>query len=52
MMKPLKSDEINGNWTNIGTRLRWSYRSIPEERVGIFREKAQALLPEFFLITK
>jgi hypothetical protein len=37
-----------GGWANIGTRLRWPYRSFPEDRVGVLREKARELLPEFF----
>jgi dihydrodipicolinate synthase/N-acetylneuraminate lyase len=41
-----------GGWANIGTRLRWPYRSIPEERVTVLQKKAQQLLPEFFQTTK
>ena len=37
-----------GGWANIGMRLRWPYRSIPEDSVGVLREKARKLLPEFF----
>jgi len=37
-----------GGWTDIGTRLRWPYKSIPEKEVVPVREKAARYLPEFF----
>ena len=46
-MKPLKAEEIRGNWANIGTRLRWPYRWIPEPEVQRLRKIAEESLPEF-----
>ena len=37
-----------GGWTDIGTRLRWPYKSIPEKEVLAVREKAARYLPGFF----
>jgi dihydrodipicolinate synthase/N-acetylneuraminate lyase len=37
-----------GGWTDIGTRLRWPYKSIPEKEVMAVREKAARYLPGFF----
>lgn len=37
-----------GNWAHIGTRLRWPYRSIPEEDAHRLRPVARAMLPELF----
>jgi 4-hydroxy-tetrahydrodipicolinate synthase len=38
-----------GGWTDISSRLRWPYRSIPEADVLSVREKCAELLPEVFL---
>lgn len=37
-----------GGWTQITPRLRWPYRSIPNENIVPVRNKAKQLLPEFF----
>ncbi|HUT25688.1 MAG TPA: dihydrodipicolinate synthase family protein [Sumerlaeia bacterium] len=37
-----------GGWANIGTRLRWPYRSVPETEVSRLRPIAERALPEFF----
>lgn len=37
-----------GGWANIGTRLRWPYKSIPENEVEAVRLRAKKWLPEFF----
>lgn len=37
-----------GGWADVGEKLRWPYRSIPEGFVGLFREKAKKIIPEFF----
>ncbi|HMI01636.1 MAG TPA: dihydrodipicolinate synthase family protein [Pedobacter sp.] len=37
-----------GGWTNISPRLRWPYRSIPEDDILSVREKCAELLPEVF----
>ena len=37
-----------GGWSNIGTRLRWPYKWIPEEEVASARKVCKELLPEFF----
>lgn len=37
-----------GGWADIGTRLRWPYKWIPEEEVPRAREVCKRLLPEFF----
>jgi dihydrodipicolinate synthase/N-acetylneuraminate lyase len=38
-----------GGWGDIGTRLRWPYRWIPEEHVPHARKIAKRLLPAFLL---
>lgn len=38
-----------GGWANIGTRLRFPYRSIPEEEAKRLQPIARHLLPEFFV---
>jgi len=38
-----------GNWANVGTRLRWPYRGIPEEEVQRLRPLVQQELPELFI---
>lgn len=37
-----------GGWCAIDSRLRWPYRQIPMDDVARVREKAKALIPEFF----
>ena len=37
-----------GGWANVGTRLRWPYRSIPDALVERLRPAAQQRLPELF----
>lgn len=37
-----------GGWADIGTRLRWPYRSIGESEVESLRKVCRSLLPEFF----
>ncbi|GAB3918272.1 dihydrodipicolinate synthase family protein [Larkinella terrae] len=39
---------VVGGWANVGSRLRWPYRFIPESEAGRVREAAQRLIPEFF----
>ena len=36
-----------GGWSNISTRVRWPYRSIPEEDVFRIRTVCREILPEF-----
>ncbi len=38
-----------GGWSNIGTRLRFPYRAIPESLVVELREIAQQMIPELFV---
>lgn len=37
-----------GNWADIGTRLRWPYRSIPANEVAAVRREARTMLPDWF----
>lgn len=37
-----------GGWADVGPRLRWPYKSIPEELVEPARKKARQIIPEFF----
>ncbi len=37
-----------GAWTEITTKLRWPYRSIPDSEAERLRPVARELLPEFF----
>lgn len=37
-----------GGWADVGSRLRWPYRSIPESFVEPVRQKAKEIIPEFF----
>jgi len=39
---------VVGAWTPIGTRIRWPYKSIPQEEVGMIRLKCADILPEVF----
>jgi len=36
-----------GGWADVGAKLRWPYRSIPEELVAPTRQKVKAIIPEF-----
>jgi 4-hydroxy-tetrahydrodipicolinate synthase len=36
-------------WANIGTRLRWPYRSVDGHRIAKVREEARLIIPEFFI---
>ena len=38
-----------GGWADVGTTMRWPYRSIPTSEAERLRPIAQAMLPEFFL---
>jgi 4-hydroxy-tetrahydrodipicolinate synthase len=37
-----------GAWADIGTRLRWPYRSIPEREAERFRATAREMIPELW----
>lgn len=37
-----------GGWADVGTRLRWPYRSVPESEVEKLRTIARTALPELF----
>lgn len=37
-----------GDWADVGSKLRWPYRSIPSELVPSVRKKAKDFIPEFF----
>lgn len=37
-----------GGYVQVGTRLRWPYRFIPESEVAAVRKRAKQLIPEFF----
>ena len=37
-----------GNWSQVGTRLRWPYRGVPEVEAGRLRPIARQQLPELF----
>jgi 4-hydroxy-tetrahydrodipicolinate synthase len=37
-----------GNWSSIGTRMRWPYRSIPREHADRLRPIARSEIPELF----
>jgi len=41
-----------GNWSRVGTRLRWPYRWIPEEDVAPLRKIAHTELAKFFTLAK
>lgn len=38
-----------GSWAEVGTRLRWPYKWIPEAEVGAAKKVCRELLPEFFV---
>ena len=38
-----------GGWANVGTRLRWPYKSVDEASIPAIRRKTALLLPEFFM---
>lgn len=37
-----------GGWGPLGPRLRWPYRSIPENEISVVRAAGRKLIPEFF----
>ena len=37
-----------GGWADIGTRMRWPYRGVPEDRVATLRAEALNVIPELF----
>jgi len=37
-----------GRWADVGPKLRWPYRSIPESFLEPVRSKAKQIIPEFF----
>lgn len=37
-----------GGWADVGTRLRWPYRWVPEKEVAAVRQACRKLVPEFF----
>lgn len=37
-----------GGWADVGAKLRWPYRSIPENEVERVRREAKKIIPEFF----
>ena len=37
-----------GDWADVGAKLRWPYRSIPEEYVEKVRREGRRIIPEFF----
>jgi dihydrodipicolinate synthase/N-acetylneuraminate lyase len=39
---------ITGAWADIGNKLRWPYRSIPEEYTAFARTEGRKIIPEFF----
>lgn len=41
-----------GNWSRVGTRLRWPYRWIPETEVEPLRQAAQSEMPRFFALAR
>ncbi len=38
-----------GGWSNIGLKLRWPYKSVPEYQAKRLRPIAEKLIPEFFV---
>ena len=40
-----------GDWADVGSKLRWPYRSVPETLVPQIRNKAKSMIPEFFLFS-
>lgn len=38
---------LAGGWADVGSRLRWPYRSIPEKYVPEIRKRAHDIIPEF-----
>ena len=37
-----------GGWANVGSKLRWPYRSIPESYLDTIRKQSRQIIPEFF----
>ncbi len=40
---------ILGGWADVGSKLRWPYRSIPSDLADIYRVNAKKIIPEFFI---
>jgi dihydrodipicolinate synthase/N-acetylneuraminate lyase len=38
-----------GGWADVGAKLRWPYKSIPENLVEPIRKEAEKIIPEFFV---
>jgi hypothetical protein len=43
---------VVGGWADLGTRLRWPYRFIPETEARPVRDAGRRLIPEFFVTNK
>ncbi len=41
-----------GGWADVGSKLRWPYRSIPESLVESVRQEGIKIIPEFMYFTK
>jgi len=39
---------IVGGWVDVGSKMRWPYRSIPESYIKKVREEGKEIIPEFF----
>lgn len=37
-----------GGWADVGSKLRWPYRSIPDSYLETVRDQSQQIIPEFF----
>ena len=40
---------IIGGWADVGPKLRWPYKSIPEDLAESVRNQAKKIIPEFFI---
>jgi len=39
---------VLGSWADVGSKLRWPYKSVPEELAEPVRKQAKQIIPEFF----
>ena len=39
---------VVGGWADVGPKLRWPYKSVPEELAEPIRKQAKQIIPEFF----
>lgn len=39
---------LMGGWANVGSQLRWPYRSIPVNLIDSLKNEAKVIIPEFF----